>query len=45
VVGACLGTLFGFGDISGFDLRSKALAVDGGLVVLLIHGVATKGHA
>jgi uncharacterized membrane protein YeaQ/YmgE (transglycosylase-associated protein family) len=45
VVGGFLGTLIGYGDISGFDLRSMALAVGGGLVVLLIYGVATKGHA
>jgi hypothetical protein len=31
-----LGTLLGFGDISGFDPRSVALAVGGGLVALLI---------
>jgi uncharacterized membrane protein YeaQ/YmgE (transglycosylase-associated protein family) len=45
VVGGFLGTLLGFGDISGFDLRSMALAVGGGLVVLLIYGLATKGRA
>jgi hypothetical protein len=30
---------------SGFDLRSMALAVGGGLVVLLIYGLVTKGRA
>ena len=45
VVGGFIGTLLGFGDISGFDLRSLALAVGGGLVVLLIYGLATKGRA
>ena len=45
VVGGFLGTLLGFGDISGFDLRRMTLAVGGGLVVLLIYGVATKGRA
>jgi uncharacterized membrane protein YeaQ/YmgE (transglycosylase-associated protein family) len=45
VVGGFLGTLLGFGDISGFDLRSMALAVGGGVVVLLIYGLATKGRA
>ncbi len=39
VVGGFLGTLLGFGNISGFDLRSMALAVGGGLVVLLIYGL------
>jgi uncharacterized membrane protein YeaQ/YmgE (transglycosylase-associated protein family) len=45
VVGGFLGTRLGFGDISGFDLRSMALAVGGGLVLLLIYGLATKGRA
>jgi uncharacterized membrane protein YeaQ/YmgE (transglycosylase-associated protein family) len=45
VVGGFLGTMLGFGDISGFDLRSMALAVGGGLVVLLIYDLATKGRA
>jgi uncharacterized membrane protein YeaQ/YmgE (transglycosylase-associated protein family) len=45
VVGGFLGTQFGFGDISGFDLRSMALAVGGGIVVLLICGLATRGRA
>jgi hypothetical protein len=38
-------TLFGFGDVSGFDLRSMALAVGGGIVVLLLYGLATKARA
>jgi uncharacterized membrane protein YeaQ/YmgE (transglycosylase-associated protein family) len=45
VVGGFLGTLVGFGDISGFDLRSMALAVGGGVVVLLIYGLVSKGRA
>jgi uncharacterized membrane protein YeaQ/YmgE (transglycosylase-associated protein family) len=45
VGGGFLGTLLGFGDISGFHLRSVALAVGGGLVALLIYGLATKGRA
>jgi uncharacterized membrane protein YeaQ/YmgE (transglycosylase-associated protein family) len=45
VVGGYLGTLLGFGNISGFDLRSTALAVGGGLVVLLIYSLVTKGRA
>jgi uncharacterized membrane protein YeaQ/YmgE (transglycosylase-associated protein family) len=45
VVGGFLGTLIGFGNISGFDLRSMVLAVGGGIVVLLIYGLATKGRA
>jgi uncharacterized membrane protein YeaQ/YmgE (transglycosylase-associated protein family) len=45
VVGGFLGTLLGFGDISGFDLRSMALAVGGGVVVLFLYGLATRRHA
>jgi uncharacterized membrane protein YeaQ/YmgE (transglycosylase-associated protein family) len=45
VVGGFLGTPLGFGNISGFDLRSVALAVDGGIVVLLIYGLVSKGRA
>jgi uncharacterized membrane protein YeaQ/YmgE (transglycosylase-associated protein family) len=45
VVGGFLGTLLGFGNISGFDLRSMALAVGGGLVVLLIYGLTSKRRA
>jgi len=45
VVGGFLGTLIGFGNISGFDLRSMLLAVGGGLVVLLLYGLATRAHA
>ena len=45
VVGGFLGTLFGFGDISGFDPRSMSLAVGGGIVVLLIYRLVAKGRA
>lgn len=34
MVGGFIGTLLGFGDVSGFDLRSLALAVGGALVLL-----------
>jgi uncharacterized membrane protein YeaQ/YmgE (transglycosylase-associated protein family) len=44
VVGGFLGTLLGFGDLSGFDLRSMALAVGGGVVVLFLYGLATRRH-
>ena len=44
VVGGFLGSLLGFGDLSGFDLRSMALAVGGGIVVLLLYGLAMKGR-
>ena len=42
VVGGFIGTQLGFGDISGFDLRSMALAVGGGVLVLLIYGMLAK---
>lgn len=45
VVGGYLGTLLGLGDLSGFDLWSMALAVGGGIVVLLLYGLATKGRS
>ena len=45
VVGGFLGTQLGFGNISGFDLRSMALAVGGGVVVLLAFGLLTRARA
>jgi uncharacterized membrane protein YeaQ/YmgE (transglycosylase-associated protein family) len=45
VVGGFLGTLLGFGDLSGFDLRSMALAVGGGVLVLFLYGLAMRGRA
>jgi uncharacterized membrane protein YeaQ/YmgE (transglycosylase-associated protein family) len=45
VVGGFIGAQLGFGDISGFDLRSMLLAVGGGVLVLFIYGLATRGRA
>ena len=46
LVGGFLGTyVFGFGDISGFDVRSIAIAVGGALVVLLLYGLVARGRA
>jgi uncharacterized membrane protein YeaQ/YmgE (transglycosylase-associated protein family) len=45
VVGGYIGTQIGFGDISGFNLGSMALAVGGGVLVLFVYGLMTKGHA
>jgi uncharacterized membrane protein YeaQ/YmgE (transglycosylase-associated protein family) len=45
VVGGFIGAQLGFGDISGFDLRSMLLAVGGGVLVLFIYGLVTKGRA
>jgi uncharacterized membrane protein YeaQ/YmgE (transglycosylase-associated protein family) len=45
VVGGFIGTQFGLGDISGFNLHSMLLAVGGGVLVLFIYGLVTKGRA
>ena len=45
IIGGFIGAQLGFGDISGFDLRSMLLAVGGGVLVLFIFGLATKGRA
>jgi uncharacterized membrane protein YeaQ/YmgE (transglycosylase-associated protein family) len=45
LVGGFIGTQLGFGDLSGFDLRSMGLAVGGGLVVLFLFGLLTKARA
>lgn len=42
VVGGFLGTQLGLGDVQGFDLRSLALAIGGGVVVLFLFGVFTR---
>jgi uncharacterized membrane protein YeaQ/YmgE (transglycosylase-associated protein family) len=42
IVGGFLGTLFGLGDVSGFDLRSFALAVGGAALVLILYPVISK---
>ena len=46
LVGGFLGTyVFGFGDISGFDVRSIAIAVGGALLALVVYGVVARGRA
>jgi uncharacterized membrane protein YeaQ/YmgE (transglycosylase-associated protein family) len=45
IVGGFIGAQLGFGDISGFDLRSMLLAVGGGIVVLFLYGLMSKGRA
>jgi uncharacterized membrane protein YeaQ/YmgE (transglycosylase-associated protein family) len=42
VVGGFLGTQLGLGDVQGFDLRSLALAIGGGVLVLFLFGVFTR---
>jgi uncharacterized membrane protein YeaQ/YmgE (transglycosylase-associated protein family) len=45
IVGGLLGTyVFGFGDISGFDLRSIVIAVGGALMVLFLYGYFARGR-
>ena len=45
IVGGFLGThLLGFGDVSGFDLRSMAIAVGGALLVLFVYGLVVRGR-
>ena len=47
IVGGLLGTYaFGFGDITGFNLRSVAIAIGGALLVLFVYGmVGRRRHA
>jgi uncharacterized membrane protein YeaQ/YmgE (transglycosylase-associated protein family) len=45
VVGGYIGTLIGFGDVTNFDLRSLALAVGGGVLVLAVFGLMTRKRA
>ncbi len=43
VVGGYIGSHFlGFGDISGFDLRSTAIAVGGAVLLLVIYGALKR---
>jgi uncharacterized membrane protein YeaQ/YmgE (transglycosylase-associated protein family) len=44
VVGGFIGSQLGFGDISGFDIRSMLLAVGGGVLLLFIYGLVAKGR-
>ena len=46
IVGGLLGTyVLNFGDISGFDLRSIAIAVGGALLVLFVYGAIARSRA
>jgi uncharacterized membrane protein YeaQ/YmgE (transglycosylase-associated protein family) len=47
IVGALVGGLLstyvlGFGDVTGFNLRSVAIAIGGALLVLFAYGLATR---
>ena len=37
LVGGFIGTQLGFGNVSGFDLRSLAIAVGGAALLLFLH--------
>jgi hypothetical protein len=37
--------VLGFGDISGFDLRSIGIAVGGALLVLFVYGLVARVRA
>jgi uncharacterized membrane protein YeaQ/YmgE (transglycosylase-associated protein family) len=41
VVGGFIGTQLGFGDISGLDPRSLAIAVGGGVLLLFVYRLLT----
>jgi uncharacterized membrane protein YeaQ/YmgE (transglycosylase-associated protein family) len=42
VLGGFIGSLIGFGGLSGFDFRSFALAVGGALLLLVIYRAMKK---
>ena len=37
VIGGFIGTRLGFGRVSGFDIRSLAIAVGGAILLLFLH--------
>ena len=37
LIGGFIGTKLGFGNISGFDVRSLAIAVGGAILLLFLH--------
>ena len=45
LVGGFIGAQLGFGDLSGFDVRSMLMAVGGGVLVLFLYGLAARGRA
>ncbi|MND07825.1 hypothetical protein D3C83_300700 [compost metagenome] len=46
LIGGFLGTsVFGFGEVTGFDLRSIAIAVGGALLVLVVFGLVNRRKA
>jgi uncharacterized membrane protein YeaQ/YmgE (transglycosylase-associated protein family) len=45
LIGGYLGTLLGFGSVSGFDLRSVAIAVGGAMLLLFLHRMLRRRGA
>jgi len=45
LVGGYLGTRLGFGSVSGFDLRSVAIAVGGAMLLLFLHRMLKRKGA
>jgi len=45
VIGGFVGTQLGFGRVSGFDLRSLALAVGGAILLLFLHRLLRRRGA
>jgi uncharacterized membrane protein YeaQ/YmgE (transglycosylase-associated protein family) len=45
VVGGFIGSQLGLGGVSEFDVRSMALAVGGGVLVLFIFGMFARARA
>jgi uncharacterized membrane protein YeaQ/YmgE (transglycosylase-associated protein family) len=43
VVGGFIGTQMGYGNISGLDVRSLAIAVGGGVLLLFVYRVLRRG--
>lgn len=42
VVGGYIGTMLGFGDVNGFNIKSFFLAVVGAIILLAIYGFFSK---
>jgi uncharacterized membrane protein YeaQ/YmgE (transglycosylase-associated protein family) len=45
LVGGFIGTRLGFGNISGFDLRSVVIAVGGAVLLLFLHRLLKRRGA
>ena len=44
LIGGFIGTQLSFGDVHGFDIRSMLLAIGGGVLVLFVYQMVTKGR-